>query len=308
MAIDLPILAWTSVGVLAFIGTVVTTSGSANVGDEALTQKKRKRGPVRPKRIVQMAEAQKLDPGVRTRTPEVVWAAQTSNEETGNVPTGTVGASELESWVSCQGCPRRDASSCYAWTGRIAEAARRSVWGGEKLDKRKYGTLAWAIENGRRNATMVRLGAIGDPAILSVATRDSILGTLRKAKMALVTYTHFWKIPGVAEVWRGYAMASCESSAEVDRAVAEGWRAAVGVPKDFPRQARTPAGHVVIVCPAQIRPGAVTCNTCRLCDASKRGPVIAFRHHGSGATRQHVDPIGFGNPAEGLGGPIVPKA
>ena len=40
----------------------------------------------------------------------------------------------------------------------------------------------------------------------------------------------------------------------------------------------------MVVCPEQAT-GRVTCNDCRLCDASRPGPVIAFREHGNGSAR-----------------------
>jgi hypothetical protein len=91
-------------------------------------------------------------------------------------------------------------------------------------------------------------------------------------------------------------MASTETLADADRAAREGWRVSVVVPADHPRLSRTPEGRAVVVCPEQAS-GRVTCNDCRLCDASKAGPVIAFREHGNGSARAARAVLGRSAPA-----------
>lgn len=250
---------------------------------------------VRPQRL--RAELQ-AHPQIATRAPQVVWIGQTDNRKTGNVPTGFVGGSELEAWLSCTGCPRRDDRSCYAWSGRVAANALKTIWKADWREKKKgAGSLSTAIAGALRSATIARLGAIGDPGRIDADEAETIFESLRRARLGLVTYTHFWRDPAVARVWRGHAMASCDQIADADVALAQGWRVAVVVPPSFPRVGKTPGGKTVIVCPAQVKPDAVTCNTCRLCDASKPGPVIGFRYHGS-ATSKKADAIGFGGPAQ----------
>jgi hypothetical protein len=57
----------------------------------------------------------------------------------------------------------------------------------------------------------------------------------------------------------------------------------VALPRDFPHTGGfTPAGHRVVVCPAQTRDD-VTCQTCRLCSSPKRKSIIGFISHGSRA-------------------------
>lgn len=51
------------------------------------------------------------------------------------------------------------------------------------------------------------------------------------------------------------------------------------VPLDHPKHSSTPAGHKVVVCPAQTVEG-MTCDKCRLCSLSTRKFIIAFRPHG----------------------------
>ena len=81
-------------------------------------------------------------------------------------------------------------------------------------------------------------------------------------------------------------MASCDTLAQADKAIADGWRATVLLPRDHSgRKFTTPDGHAGVVCPAQLEPEIVTCNTCRICDGSKAGPVVGFIDHSPGGKR-----------------------
>jgi hypothetical protein len=64
------------------------------------------------------------------------------------------------------------------------------------------------------------------------------------------------------------------------------------VPVGSPQSFFTPAGHKVVVCPAQTRDN-VTCESCGLCAKSKRGAIVGFIPHGAGAKR--ADAIAKGN-------------
>ena len=134
------------------------------------------------------------------------------------------------------------------------------------------------------SARMVRVTGLGDVGRSGRALADSIIAEAARVGLAVVGYTHHWREEGVAEAWRGRLMASTETLADADRAAREGWRASVVVPADHPRFSKTPEGRTVVVCPEQAT-GKVTCNDCRLCDASRSGPIIAFREHGNGSAR-----------------------
>ena len=54
------------------------------------------------------------------------------------------------------------------------------------------------------------------------------------------------------------------------------------VPQDTPAKSWTPAGRVIIVCPAQTRED-VTCQSCGLCAIPDRSVIIGFRAHGTRA-------------------------
>lgn len=54
------------------------------------------------------------------------------------------------------------------------------------------------------------------------------------------------------------------------------------VPMDTPEKSFTPAGRVIVVCPAQTRDN-VTCATCGLCARADRAVIVGFRAHGTRA-------------------------
>jgi hypothetical protein len=51
------------------------------------------------------------------------------------------------------------------------------------------------------------------------------------------------------------------------------------LPKDS-RQRKTPAGNPIVVCPAILAPGRVTCETCQMCSKGNRPYIIGFPAHG----------------------------
>lgn len=213
----------------------------------------------------------------------LIFTARSSNRKTGDVPTAWIGANEEEARESCAGCPLLG-GGCYAWIGAVrfgAISARKSA-----VKRPARYTLAAAIKGAARSARMLRLTGIGDIGRSGVALADQVVSEAKAAGLAPVGYTHHWRESGVADAWRGRLMANTESAVDADRAVDAGWRATVIVSADAPRVSATPAGRKVIVCPAQAAEDrGVTCNTCRLCDASKPGPVIAFRAHGNQAAQ-----------------------
>lgn len=75
---------------------------------------------------------------------------------------------------------------------------------------------------------------------------------------------------------------SCESEAQLDKAIASNLPAVVVVPSDEKRTTwHTQAGNVVIVCPAQ-RSDSKTCADCMLCHKRGKKVGIAFLAHGTG--------------------------
>jgi hypothetical protein len=218
---------------------------------------------------------------------DILWAPRSRNVKTGDVPTAWVGLSKSAGLESCRGCPMAPRSvggdgSCYSHSGSPAIAAssiRKAAARGVARD------LTAALRESSRAARMVRYTAIGDGGRVAPGVADKIVSTVKAAGLAFVGYTHHWREAQVATDWRGRLMASVGSLAEADEALAQGWRAAAVVSVDHPARSVTPQGARVVVCPAQVSDGRVTCNDCRLCDASRPGPVIAFREHGNGVKR-----------------------
>jgi len=211
----------------------------------------------------------------------VLWTARSRNRKTGDVPTAWIGASMAEARASCEGCPLLG-GKCYSWSGATQLAAGSARKNAERHPERY--TMAAALAQRVASARMVRVTGLGDIGRSGRALADAVVDEAARVGLAVVGYTHHWREEGVAAAWRGRLMASTETLADADRAAREGWRVSVVVPADHPRLSKTPEGRAVVVCPEQVT-GRVTCNDCRLCDASRPGPVIAFREHGNGSTR-----------------------
>jgi len=161
----------------------------------------------------------------------ILWAATSTNVKTGNVPTAWVGATRDECRESCRGC----------------RLAPKDI-GGDR-------SLTAALKGAARSARMVRYTAIGDGGRVAPGVADRITSTVRAAGLQLVGYTHHWRDALVAADWRGRLMASVDTLADADAALAAGWRAAAVVPADQPARGTTPGGARYVVCPAQTSDG-----------------------------------------------------
>lgn len=237
-----------------------------------------------------------------------LWINRVKNKKTGDMPTLYQGATPTETAASCieADCPLLPVSAggtaekgdvrCYAWAGtpRMGlAAAQRSRAAGKKY------SLTAALENRSPKARAIRLAAIGDPVSLGRVRMRKIADMADQAGLALIAYTHAWRH---ARWLRPYAVASCDTPEQADEAVDAGWRAAVVLTDDFlsdgrrvfarsgGKKSRTPGGKPILICPAQQLPGRVTCNQCRLCDASVNGPIIGFIEHGPGSKARRGKP------------------
>lgn len=219
----------------------------------------------------------------------LVVVARSKNAKTGDVPTVWVGRSLEESRASCAGCEQLETGNCYAQYGSPSfaisaihrSAARAKSW-------RRY-TIHRALALRSPSARFVRFSALGDVAR---ADRDQVIEAFkatRKAGLAIVGYTHFWRSDGR---WlRGKIMASCDNPSAAAEANARGWRAAIVMPTGTVGTLRNSDGSVFAVeCPAiaAARFGRTfTCNDCAsgkrgaLCDASRTDlPNVYFADHG----------------------------
>ena len=223
----------------------------------------------------------------------LLFSARSNNAKTGDMPQAWVGANKRESFASCEGCPlrpkhvpgteknkaREDEPDCYAWGGTPYMGAT-AIW--RALANGKDYSIEAALEKRHQSARFVRYTAIGDPARANRRKLKRSIKKTRSAGLGAVGYTHMWDDnPDLA----GVLMASCGSPTQADKAIAQGFRAAVVLPSDWDRDTfETPDGHKGIVCPAIRRPDTVTCNTCGLCDATRQAKHIGFPDHGPGVS------------------------
>ncbi len=214
------------------------------------------------------------------RARDVLWSARSSNTKTGDVPTAWIGRTRFESKVSCLDCPLLANGSCYAQFGTPAIAHSSMI---AAADRGKSRTMMEAINGRSPTARMLRVGAIGEPGRLHLSWWRAVRAAATAAKLDVLAYTHQWRNrPDLAK----HSMASCDTLAEADEAIAMGYRATVVLPADHVTpQFKTPGGAIGIICPAiqskilNVKK-PVTCNSCRLCDGAKKGPVIGFPDHG----------------------------
>lgn len=76
---------------------------------------------------------------------------------------------------------------------------------------------------------VVRFGAYGDPAHIPAWLATEIMGV----SAGWTAYTHQWRDPVVAKNWKGKAMASCDTVAQLRIAESKGWAAFVATPDEL---------------------------------------------------------------------------
>lgn len=219
----------------------------------------------------------------------LLWTPAAQNRKTGRVPTAYVGETRADTWSSCEGCALRG-DTCYAWAGTQARFGLSKIHAGFTREPWRY-TLAHALKHRQRDARIARVTAIGDPTRANRAELLASLHLIRRAGLRVVGYTHFWR-EEEGEALKRELMASCDSPAQADEAIALGWKATAVLPWDHVETHGkffvTPAGRRGVVCPAQ-RLDRVTCNSCGMCDPQHRvwragkTHAIGFLDHSSRA-------------------------
>jgi len=214
----------------------------------------------------------------------ILWTARSKNRKNDDVPQGYIGRTREESKATCKKakCPMLEGKNgrhCYAQKGTPSWAHANIC---KAFAKGRDYSLETALKKRNPKAKIVRLGAVGDPVGAQQETLEAY-GKVKKAGLLFIGYTHAWKaMPNFHDV----LLASCDTLEEADRAIQCGWKPCVVLPHDHQgRVFLTPKGNKGIVCPAMLAPGKVTCNTCRMCDASKKTPVIGIPDHGPGRNR-----------------------
>lgn len=252
-------------------------------------------------------------------TNDVLVTSRSKNEKIGDIPQVTfmpegTGKAALEAHVegenpwpaayegireSCEGCPLLTGSPrCYSHNGR-GRMAMASIVKAAVKNPARY-SLGQAMVNRRAGAKAVRFSPIGDSARALRETVEAAAEKVRQAGLSVISYTHF---PDEVPWMKTIAMASVQSITEAEDLLGQGWRVALvaedetgdlslrGKMEDLGGQTQVP----FVVCPAMVQkrkqrewkedprgvgPRSVTCDDCRLCDASKPGPVIVFPDHG----------------------------
>lgn len=249
---------------------------------------------------------------------EVVARPTTSNSKTGNIPTVLVGSNKEQALASCQksGCPMlperlggkggqingtTKLKACYAWNGTVA-FANVALWKTVNRLREEVGefpvtyTVKHAISMASRYAKCIRVTSLGDVSALPPEQwKTEIEDPAAEAGLAIYGFTAGWRF---AEHLKGKVMASNFTMRTADNAVAKGWRSTCVLPKEAvgedwsKTRFQTPQGNKIVVCPHQVQEARaklsgelipekkkITCNECRLCVASRPGPIIGFVEH-----------------------------
>lgn len=217
-------------------------------------------------------------------------ALVSKNSKTGPIPVTTTSSD------SCpDACPLKG-HGCFAGHGPLAINWR-------KVDAGERGTdfpgLLSVIRRFRKRQTW-RLNQAGDlpgeADKIDVGMMSDLVAANAHAKADVISYTHKPVLSGPYAASNAAAIAdannrgftvnlSANSLAHADDLMALGIGPVVSiVPRDYPAKGKTPAGHRVVVCPAQQREG-ITCATCAACAKADRTAIIAFRAHGTGARK-----------------------
>lgn len=251
-----------------------------------------------------------------------------------NSKTGPVSAtySAQSSCPSC--CPLLDGQGCYAETGMVGiySARLNKNAGGRtaRIDPRKIAREEARAIDGLTGERPLRLHVVGDARtngaakILARAAGDYIRRGWRSLLLSkrmegrpkpldshwtrVWTYTHAWRTVS-RKSWLGpwgnnvvSVLASCETINQTRKAMELGYAAALVVdshPVDG-KAWSAPGGKVTVIpCPAQTKPGEVTCVSCRLCWKDdwlrETRRVIAFEAHGSGKNKVRERLVQLGN-------------
>ena len=224
---------------------------------------------------------------------QVHLSLKSTNQKTGPIPVSTSPAATCPSV-----CPFRN-SGCYAssgplaihWSqvssgsrgepwkvflGRIREFPSDQLWrhnqagdlpgNGNRIDSKRLDQLAKA-NVGRRGFTYTHKPVIRTEGVPSEVVREN-RSAVRSAIKAGFTIN-----------------LSGNSLAHADRLAKTGMPVATVVPGDTKTATlKTPAGRLVVVCPAQ-RMDNKTCASCGLCSQANRNFLIGFLPHGTGAKR-----------------------
>jgi len=206
---------------------------------------------------------------------------KSSNVKTGPIPT-TVSQKEKSCPLTCPFIHK----GCYAGVGPVS-------WNWKKVNSGERGgnwsdlcDFVASLPIGQ----LWRHCVAGDLFNTAGLIDTGLLNSLVKANKNKKGYTythHVLNAHNVSQIKKankkGFTInASCQSLTECDQAISKGLPTVCVVDSDKPTPKTTPAGHKVLVCPAQSSARHTDCNTCRLCSKAERNNlVIAFKAHGT---------------------------
>ena len=204
------------------------------------------------------------------------------NKKTGFMPVTTTSKN------TCHGCPF-DGNGCYAQSGPLALHWRKVSDGSRGVDWRQHLADLASLPTG----SPLRLNQAGDlPNTMGRISRRylrALADVVKRRGLKAWTYTHHDPAGGENAALIRAAQSSgltvnvsTETEAAADRAVSAGLPAVLAVPSTETRSTwHTPAGNVVLVCPAQRRD--TSCSDCMLCHQAGRGRrvIVAFVAHGT---------------------------
>ena len=202
---------------------------------------------------------------------------RSANAKTGPIPVTTSEASTCPSTCPFigKGCYAKSGPLALHWR-KVSAGERGTDWQGlcdfvQQLPKRQL----WRHNQAGdlpHNAGLIDYAKIAHLVVANTGKRG-------------FTYTHHslssHNVSILSRATRqGFTVnVSTESLDRADDAMAMGLPAVTVVRNDTPVPKRTPAGNLVVVCPAQTR--EVSCSECGLCSQAKRKCVVAFMAHGT---------------------------
>lgn len=211
--------------------------------------------------------------------------------KSGNAKTGPIPVSTTSSDTCPDVCPLKNGGGCYAEYGPLSMHWRKVTAGNSGGNWAEFCSKIAALPDGQ----LWRHNQAGDLPGINNAIDTHAMEQLMAANMGKrgFTFTHKPMVDNrenrlivAASNLMGFTVnLSANNIAHADELAAlKIAPVAVILPQDAPHKQVTPAGNIVIVCPAQTRDD-VTCESCQLCARANRPTIIGFLAHGVGAKK-----------------------
>ncbi len=220
-------------------------------------------------------------------------------KKSANAKTGAMPVTTTEESSCPKSCPHLQSGGCYAKSGpvswhwnKVSQGLRGGTWDEltSYVSNLKAGQLWRHNQAGDFFSTEQ-----GDKEYIRLDLLKSLVDANKSSGAKGYTYTHHELHTHNLEAIKysnrnGFTVnASCESMPQADAAIAAGVPAVCVVDNSKDVPTHTPAGHKVVVCPAQI--GDTNCKDCGLCAKSLQGRscVVAFLAHGNRANKVNAN-------------------